>query len=466
MSSPDRNRNLTLTIAAVVTFGATGLMVMGLATAPGCKAAPCTTSEPNEPSSALECPAGQLCYLGECVRSCSAGQERVQECDNDSACGGALPKCIDGFCSACEGFETCVPELNLCQNVPEVEYPDPEEAPNMFQRPPYPLDGGFEELDGSTYVFPGIKRLRDGGVTGPIEDPEVTVAGFWDVYEQDNLRTGVAVHTSSTSLRVYDVRGVGNGISWRSDLNPPRIADPIDQDAVIESCIVRSYTSTTTVQGRRDRDIGDIRLTDLDDYDGMRDDLIAQFDDDLGRYVVTRDLNLPGRLLNASQLGETITQQFVTLTSPGSDLTDGSWPVWEGNFRGFHVPFELTPTNNTVPLMNARIDVTQPATADLTFTWTYVSTGNDNFERVIVRITGNRTELFCTDTEGSQGNAVIAVRTGALDEFIRREGGPGEYDLVFERASAQSPLVVAVEGELIQFSLRLRQSLVQRIRFQ
>ncbi len=468
MNKDGRNRNLSLTVAATLTFVASGGLVVGLATAPGCKAAPCSTTEPNSPSSALECPAGQLCYLGACVRSCSAGQERVQECDSDSDCGGALPHCVNEFCSACEGFETCVPELNLCQSVPDVEYPDPVDAPPMFMRPPYPLDGGAAQLDGSVYTFPGIKRNRDGGFDGPIVEPEVTVAGFWDIYEEDDLRGGSTVRTSSSTLRVFDVSGVDRGLDWRADLAPPRIAAPIDTDTVVESCVVRTVTSTPAVIGRPQVDLGTIMVTDYDTYDGIRDDLSAQYDEDLGRYVVTRVMNVPGRLLNHSVLADPVQPLFVTITANGSDYTDGPWPDWEpGVFRGFHVPYELTPRGDTNALLNAPIDVMRPAQQDLTFTWDYVASGNDNFERVNVRIVGNQSELICSDSEGQQGNAVIAVRTGALDAFIDREGGgPATYRLVFERASAQSPLVVGAEGELIQFSLRLRHSIVQTIRFQ
>lgn len=467
MTTDRRKTTLSLTIAATWTFGLAGGLFVGLASAPGCKAAPCSTTEPNEPSSALECPAGQLCYLGECVRSCTAGQERVQECDSDSDCGGALPHCVDEFCSACEGFETCVPELNLCQQVPDVEYPEPEDPPNMFMRPPYPLDAGAGELDGSVFTFPGIKRNRDAGFDGPIEDPEITVAGYWDVYEEDDLRTGTAVRTSSSTLRVFDVSGVGRGIDWRADLAPPRMAEPLDTETVIEACVVRSFTSTTTVLGRPQVDLGSIALTDYDTYDGLRDDLSAEYDVGGGRYVVTRDMNIPGRLLNHSVLSDPVQPLFVTLTSNGSDFTDGSWPDWEpGVFRGFHVPYELSPRGTTIALMNAPIEVMRPAQQDLTFTWDYVASGNDNFERVIVRVVGNRSEIVCTDTEGQQGNAVIAVRTGVLDEFMTREGNtPATYRLIFERASAQSPLVVGVEGQLIQFSLRLRHSLVQTLLF-
>src|SRR5688500_8603018 len=86
---------------------------------PGCSPGACTQSllDPNQPSPALECAAGLLCYQGQCIKACSAGQEGAQECGGDGDCDGSRPNCIDGFCSACDDGEYCVPTLNICQPI-------------------------------------------------------------------------------------------------------------------------------------------------------------------------------------------------------------------------------------------------------------------------------------------------------------------------------------------------------------
>lgn len=467
MTNARRTRKFSLALPLMAALS--GGLVAALAAGPGCTAAPCTTPNPNVATTSLECPAGDLCYLGECVRSCNAGQERVLECTTDNECGDSRPNCIDGFCSSCEGSETCVPSLNVCKDVLPAEYPDPAMDDPFMERPPFPLDGGAEELDGGVFQFPGIQRIRDAGITGPVVQPEITVSGFWDVYEEIDLRGAGASLTSSSSLHVYDVAGVDRGLDWRSDLRPPRISAPVDTDTQIDGCTIRSFTTSATVTGRREVSLGNLTIDDLDAYDGINGSLVAQYDTAQGLYVVShvREPDVTAtNILNFSTINPFDTL-FATITGAGSDLTDGPWPDWEqGQFRGFHVPFRLTPSIDTQNLIDDPIAVARPATQDLTFTWSYVSTGNDNFERVNVRVTGAQTELICSDIEGQDGNARIIVRVGALDEFNRREGGAaGSYQLRFERASFQAPLVIG-DGELIDFSLRLRHSYLQTLRFQ
>lgn len=481
--SSRRRVSVFFAFAGAVSAGA----FAGITAAPGCGAQPCTSNTPNLPSTSLECPAGELCYLGECFRSCSAGQELAQECTTDDDCDTARPNCIAAddkgrFCSACEGFEVCVPTLNICRDVSPVEYPEtpPPVMPSMI---PYPLDGGFEELDGGVVQFGGIKRRRDGGVVGPQEPEEFTIAGFWDVYEEVDLRGGQRVETSGNTLRVFDVSGVGRGIKWRADFPIARVEQTLRSDELnmlpeddpnriyfLDQCTVRDLVPTSSVVASRpQKDIGDMLLDDLrETEDAMRGTLRGTYDMGQGLYLTQRELVLDGRILNFSRTDpfETL---FVTLSGNGADeTTDGPWPDWDpSEFRGFHVPFELIPSMNTMDLIDGRVNVTMPATADLDFTWNYVQTGADNKERVIARISGNRTELFCSDTEGSMGVGRVVIRAAALDEFIRREGNaPGTYELVFERASVQAPLIIGVNGELIDFSVRIRHSFVQAIQFQ
>lgn len=456
----------TLVAAAIGCFA--GAALFG-----GCEAQPCTNTslDGDDPSPAIECPSGELCYRGECIRACSAGQERGQRCTADDECDDAArPRCLDGFCSSCEFGEQCIPVLNICQPVEQIELPEPAEPPTQVVRPPAPLDGGAP--DG------GLKRIVDAGMQGPLPEVEVTHAGFVDLaFEQDYRMGATPMDDVRARVVAFDVRGNGLGLRWRPDLSPPAIQcedDDDDRDGCGErsiytsgACEIRPLRTVTASTGvvPTGADLGDIQVDDHVDFPmSIRQTLSASFGQ--GQYVLTPpEAALGDDLLVFSEA--TFDQHYVSVTSAGNtDLTNGGWPVSPPSvFLGHHVPFRLEPSAATLTLLSTPTTVADPPTQDLFFQWTRINTGNDSFERVIVRILGGNNELFCDALEGRMGADTITLNAALLSEWRSREPA-GLYEVYFERASAQRLSIDAQMGYLVDFNVRVRHTLIGEIEFQ
>ena len=448
--------------------------IIGLAAAvaliqPGCTDNSCTPSsgDNNTPGPAFECAAGEVCYLGQCIKTCSAGAELVERCASDNDCSGSRPSCVRNFCSSCSDDEACVPTLNICQPVSEVILPDAIDRPDLPQTVPRPLDAGFAPG--------GIARPGgDAGVAEQPEDSEVTRAAFVDIGRQVNLRSDPATESPVASVRVFDTAiGAGNGLKWRVELDPPQVEvaflDPSEpgapQNTIDEFCELRMLQTATGTTGATatPADLGTIRVLNSADFpDSITPQLTARFS--ANSYVLDEAPTDPSFL--RFSVVEPTAPQFILVTGPTvSGVVARAWP--EGSDFGHHVPFELIPTDATRTAMQAGFQVADPATEDLAFRYDRIETGNDGFEAVYVRITGEQTELFCEQREGPGLGGAIFVRAAILDAFRLAEGlnGPQTYNLYFERASRELLQPVGAPGQLVLVSIRVRHTLRTTVTF-
>ncbi len=439
----------------------------------GCSDKTCTPSngDNSTPGPAFECAAGEVCYLGRCITTCSAGAELVEPCGSDNDCTGARPNCIRGFCSSCEGSDTCVPALNICRSVTEVVFPDPIDRPPEPPDVPRPLDAGFEPG--------GVARpLRDAGVVEQPEDRAVTRIAYVDLGRQRDYRVTPPVDSSVAEVRAFDTAiGTGPGLKWRADVDPPRVEaefpDPAeDPDApanvVDEFCELRQLLTVTGTAGQTatPADFGAIRMVNPTNFPGsIEPELIATFDIDLGRYQVTPQ-PIPTAFLTYS-VSEPVVPRFVLVSgTPLPGVIALGWP--ETLDDGHHVPFELRPSAATEAALQAGFQVANPANQDLTFRYDRIESGNDGFEAVFVRVTGQRTELFCEQQEGLGLGGDMRVRAAILNAFRQAEGitSPRTYDLYFERASRELLQPAAADDQLVLVTVRIRHSLRARLTFQ
>lgn len=444
----------------------------------GCKAQPCgsTSLIADTPSPALECPSGDLCYRGACIRACSAGQERGQTCTADSQCDSARPRCVDGYCSICDIGELCVPTLNICQAVEDVPLPEIPKKPMAGMRPPGPLDAG--DLSGGSYLDGGLSRVVDAGPVQPPAEVEVTHVGFLDLGYEDDLRGGGAgARSVIASVVGYDVRGIGLGLRWRAEFTPPRIQcrdDDNNEDGCGDqtnyefgSCTIRGLRTVTASTSERvpfGASVGPILIDSHPDFpNSLAQPLNADFMQT--QYVLT-----PSRgSLGASQFALSvlpIEQRYLSVTSRGEAMiTAGSWPNSQASFLGHHVPFLLEPRANTLADLSGGAVVTSPPADDLVYQWDRIDTGDDNFERVVVRIVGADNELFCSAEEGQNGFDSIVIPSVTLSEWRNREPA-GTYSVYFERVSAQQLPINPAMGLRVDVTVRVRHTLIGQVEFQ
>lgn len=442
----------------------------------GCQSNACTNTSLNadDPSPAIECPSGDLCYRGSCIRACSAGQERAQVCTADSECDSARPRCIDGFCSICAASQTCVPILNICQEIQDVPRPDVPDRPMVGAvQPNRPLDP--QALDGGSYFKGGLTRILDAGEIQEPELAEVTHAGFVDVaYEEDYGAGAPPAPISRARVTAFDVRNNGLGLTWRPDLVPPRIqcvdtpevldGCGMEEDFSLGPCSIRRLRTVTASVGQVPvpADIGDVLIDSQQNYPGSINQAIsATFMG--GNYVLTPlESALTGNVLVFSVLPNDL--RFLLVTGqPVMGVTAGSWPA-SSDVAGHHVPYRLIPAAATTAALATRTIVTSPPTQDLDFQWERIDVGDDAAERVVVRIEGANNELVCTAFEGSNGADTIRVQAGMLVEWRNREPA-GVYRLNFERVNRRGILVTPAMGLKIDMTIRIRHTLISEIEF-
>ncbi len=446
----------------------------------GCKSAACTNTSLNtdDPSPAIECPSGDLCYRGSCIRACSAGQERAQTCTADTDCDSARPRCVDGFCSICGPSETCVPILNICQEIQDIPTPEIPDRPRPGAgRPPAPLDP--RALDGGSYFEGGLTRNVDAGPMQTLLN-QVTHAGMVDVaYEQDyrgvDRMVGSPVNTSRVRVVGYDVRNNGVGLDWRTDLTPPRIqcSDAPDipdgcgarVDFSSGPCTISPLRTVTSSTGQPPvpADIGEILIDSHQDWPtGISQPITAIFSGN-GYTLTPPQSAITGSIFTFSALPRDLRYLVVT-GRPVMGLTPGAWPAGS-NPAGHHVPYELKPSDAaTWTLLTSRTIVASPPAQDLTFSWEPIRTGNDNAEPVVVRIEGADNELVCRAFEGSSGSFAMTLKAELLAEWRRREPA-GVYRLNFERANSQTLLITPEMDLKLDVTVRVRHTLRGEIEF-
>jgi hypothetical protein len=437
-----------------------------VAVQPACSPAQCTQSliDPNTPSPALECAAGLLCYQGQCIRACSAGQERAEECGGDGDCSGSRPNCIDGFCSSCDDAEYCVPTLNICQLTTEIDLTElepPPMPPPGAPKPPAPLSEGW--IDG------GLRLEKDAGEEVPI-DVVVTHAGLIDIAQLEDYTGGTPPLQSSkinvTMLRVDTVPEPG--LIWRvdpwddtGDYYEP--ATEITLEEVLgEECALLQLTTYTSSAGLEPTNFGDIFIDSPTEFpNSIAQRIEIYWDDLLGDYDVP---DTPADLLRYSVLAPS-TPHFLDVSSAGSGLTSGSWPNPPAD-NGEHVPFALVPSQDTITMLASGVQVSIASPGDLVVRWDRIAAGSVPGENVVLRFRGDRHEVNCQIAEGNIDGSII-VKAGLLRSFIMREGVAAgtNLPLYFERAYARRLEVPPATTEIIDIAVRIRHTFIGTIRF-
>lgn len=437
---------------------------------PGCTEDVCSPSDGDNstPGPAFECATGEVCYLGRCLSTCNAGAELAEQCTSDSDCGGARPNCVRTFCSACVDVETCVPTLDVCRPVTEVSLPELRTRPDLPPAVDRPLDAGFT---------PGgvLRPNRDAGVAVQPVDREVTRAALIDLGREVDYTRRPPVEEPIAQIRSFDTAiGAGAGLTWRVDVDPPRVQvefDPQAPDAppiVAEGfCELRQLqTITTTTSTPTPSSIGKISMVNPADFPGsISPELSGSFVRSLDGYEITPAP--PGPSFLTFSVEDPVEPHFVFVSGlRESNIVDDEWPQ-TADF-GHHIPFELVPLPATRDELQAGFQVANPADQDLVFLYNRIETGNDSFEAVFIRVSGERTELFCEQLEGPNDGGLITIRASLLDAFRIAEGltTPRTYDLYFERASRELLNPPAAPGQVVLITVRIRHSLRTTIRFE
>jgi hypothetical protein len=444
----------------LVRAAARALWVVALGTAlGGCTSDTCpSTGQSLAPEPSINCQSGFLCYQGQCLRSCSPGQERAQSCEQDSDCDSVRPVCNnEGFCSACEGGQGCLPTLNVCDSVENVPTPNPPDQPIGGFAGQRPMDGGT--IDG--YV---ISQEPNPEPIPVLINP--TFVGFVEAAVDVDKRPG---GTTSTSLSVvaYDVKSKGTtdsqGVSldWRPDISPVAQAEPFSDKLI---CGV--------VRFKRDGDValpasmGKVTIRDAATAPTPPKAIVADFTATFVGNAYALDPGVGNPLLTLSRTGS---EKFINVIGDPAParFTPKKWP--RNDAPNLHVPYVLDPTSSTNTLLQSGFSVSITTPLDQDFGWEPTSAGFDN-ESVRVRIQTTRCELDCRRFEDSSSVVPnLKIEAGVFRDLITCDGGvsPGQVLPVrFERSYSTSlPLDFDPETENIQIIVRFRYSLVTALTF-
>lgn len=421
-----------------------------------CSPAQCTQSAltPNEPSPALECAAGLLCYLGQCIKSCNAGQERAIECGSEDDCDATRPNCVGGYCSACEDLEVCVPTLNICQPSTEVDPGEPPDKPQAGSpKPPAPLDAGT--IDG------GIVINKDVG-TNEVPVEPITHAGLIDVAQLEDFTGGG--NSAKVTVRILDVSAEDEvGVKWRLDpwTDAGGTARPPAVDVVIQEsgqCNLSALEVRTA--SAAPANLGSIAIDSHAEHPNsvIRTEVPFNGTD----YAVPA---VPATLLTFSRLSPS-EPHFITASSSGSELTADSWPNPEPS-NGHHVPFALIPFDDTETLIRGTFNVSDTTPQDLVVRWNTIRVGTVPGERVVLRFRGETHMIRCEQIEDMGARDDITVNAALLSAFRDAEQlAPNTtLKLYFERASQERLAIPRAGDNVIDVSVRVRHTLIGQIRF-
>jgi hypothetical protein len=327
------------------------------------------------PTIAVECPAGDVCYLGECRKSCNAGREGIEACTSDGDCGGARSECVSGFCSACPEETQCIPALGICAALARVDEPIPNTPSNP--NPPAPLDGGT--IDG------GLRFDRDGGVVVP-PPLSITHAG--------------RIEVTAAALEVWtaDVSAIGDDRTWR--------AGGIYEVPVMETGACRLTRLATTTVAIPRVSFGDIEIGEAPGAEGaLGRSYEARFSG--GSYAVSPAFG--GTTFSGS--GDTFA---ITVTSTGEPTLLAAWPE-VAPVGGIHVPFVVVPAMETADLLARGVG----AAGDVRLS---VEPAPDVLGEVVAaRISVADHELVC-ESRLDGGLDAIDVPRSLLDELAARTG--------------------------------------------
>lgn len=366
--------------------------------------------EPQAPVTGIDCPSGDLCYLGQCFRGCNPGGERLEPCGTNDDCKNASrPNCVfadaiaGSFCSTCDEGESCVLGLNICQAVAEIA--DPPEPDNMQSNVPLPQDGG--QIDATSFEDAGTGEPMFENVTyhGSIELSQLRV------YENGGTRA------SAVRANFCDIAGTAT----KTD------------DVVLASRQTCELHMVTPYGGPVvAADLGRVSyVSDVETPNALLvEEIIGTFDSNLARYTFMPS-PLPGTLFTASVPPQS-SYQYAILDVSGAPV--GSWPE-SSDEQKFLVPFafELEPATEMM-MLDAPVEMSISAPLDLEFRWVLppaevrenevqgesiaVEIG---FERAVCTNTGSdpRYYIRCTQREADiLGDPVIVVPADLMNELM------------------------------------------------
>lgn len=429
-------------------------LASGLLIQPGCTDRACRGSgDPDVPSTTLECPAGELCYHGRCLRGCSAGPARLS-CSAGNECDSSRPNCINDriaggrYCSVCDEGQVCVPALNVCQPLAEAAIPEEPARPGPEAPSPlYPTDASFTPT--------GLRPTRMAGPPPVRPSVPYTHAIFMDVAQELDLRAATPLDRGSITVRGLDLRPsrLQDG-RWRLDRVPARWEPKTTTGTnSVDLCTFRRLQ-------RPDVDTAPANIGKIQIYSSSRitpPSINGAYEATFaaGAYQVTRvdttppTTTLANPLLNLSVPdGQTYEIDFAATEELG--VTAGPWP--SAHEASFFVPFELVPVFGD-GVVDLRAPVVVPAAPeDLTFRWEPIRSRGDRVLRVGIRIAAKDAEITCDVEEALEpfgGGAPIITDTitvpGSLLTNLRAVAGPGDYPLYFERTRRALLLAPAIE---------------------
>lgn len=432
----------------ILSLGAFGVAALGtgLVLQPGCSSDACVGSGDRDvPSATLECPAGELCYHGQCLRGCNAGQAPLS-CSSSDECDASRPNCINDriagglYCSVCDDGQVCVPSLNVCQPLAEAVIPEEPNRPGPEEpKPIYPLDASFTPT--------GLRPSKDAGPPPVAPSVPYTHAVFVDVAQEVDLRiAGTPVNRGSIRVRGVDLRpsGLIDG-RWRLDHAEVRWEPKTNTGTnSIDYCTFRRLQRPDV--NVFPANIGKIRLDSDTDITppSINGEYEATFTNN--RYEVTRvDTVMPTTTLANPIINLSIPDgqpyQLILSAASQTDVTPTGWPS-SGESK-FFIPYELFPlAGDGAVSLNSPI-IVPAAPNDLIFRWTPVRTGVDVNLRVGVRVYAGDAELTCEVREsvppvGSDPTLEpivtdVLTMPGTLLSSLRAAAGPGDYPIYFER---------------------------------
>jgi hypothetical protein len=413
-----------MAVKQAIVWGCVGAVLAASAAAiqPGCTGEACVgVGDPDLPSATIECPAGLLCYRGQCEQGCNAGDEH--------------PTCPEG--------QACIPTLNICRRIDSVPTTaDPSRPSSSTPKPTYALDG-------SVFVPSGLQPSEDAGDTTPIAHA-VTHVVFVDIAQEEDWRIASHPKAGRFDVRAWDLGETATtaDLDWRGD-RPVLTHEPLLDNAIIErDC---RYLTLTTVPSAERIDFGDVRIDDAEPRE-----LHPPFVPPGAIYVATwaagqYDVRppVPADFLSLSTprpadgVGPSVVNRINVLGSGTTVLTGGSaWPLSPDNHQS--VPFALIPTPLAGEVDLAVPQVLSTPAQDLIFHWRVVTTGITEAMRVRVRIPAGDHEILCEVVEAGSNRPTIdrLPLTASLLERLRDDVGAGStLPIYFERAQIARVLV-------------------------
>jgi len=428
---------------------------------------PFDEDEGDRPVAAIECPSGELCYRGTCVRACNAGREGLVRCRSDDDCSGARPFCggPGDFCSACPGGERCVPTLDICRPVSAPRsIPIPERPEDNDFVPEGPLDAGLTDAR-------GLVRFPDAGGDDPAA-PAPTIAAHFEMAREMTAPSGGSCEDPPAPARssapfvtvlAWDVRGTvrPSAVSWRPDLVPAGTESLAAERLRDGQCEVRSIDTATVAAV----DLGEVAFEDAADAEVVLDDWSARFDG--SAYDVRAFDGAPNPLVFVPN------QRFAEPLGRVQIFGFGRDERTNGTFGAeLDLPFDFRVDCATWDALSAGLEIPKTPQSDLVLGWRDPLNGATG-QVVYARIDGSAFgyELVCEERESS-GRADIVVTPAILTGFRGLLDASGAFEagaraLPFElgRRTARRVRVDPAPSEQIFATAEVALRYVASIRF-